>query len=85
MLSGRQMVRCQISDAALDDLAEMKGMSDSTRMTQFLALRDTIEQTASQLFDERPGLPGSIVKIFSKHVQPNPDDFSRGQNNQACE
>ena len=68
MLSDSQVVLCQISDAALDELAGMRGTESSARMAQFLALRQTIEQTASQLFDRSPLLPGAIIKIFSKHV-----------------
>jgi hypothetical protein len=37
-------------------------------MEQFLALREKIEQTASRLFDEKPTIRGSVVRIFSKHV-----------------
>jgi hypothetical protein len=77
MLNGGQVVLCQISDAALDELAGTKGTESSARLAQFLALRETIEQTASQLFDEKPAPPGTIVKIFSKHVRRNVDDVSR--------
>jgi hypothetical protein len=58
MLNDRQVVLRQISDAALDDLAGMKGTESSARMAQFLSLRQTIEQTASRLFDEKAGPPG---------------------------
>jgi Protein of unknown function (DUF1488) len=68
MLNDNQVVLCQISDAALDELAGMKGTESSERMVQFLALRQKVEQTASRLFDERPTLRGSVVRIFSKHV-----------------
>ena len=76
MLNDGQVVLCQISDAALDELAGMKGTESSARMAQFLSLRQTIEQTASRLFDERPNIPGAVVKIFSKHVVRRPDDVA---------
>ena len=68
MLNDDQVVLCQISDAALDELAGMRGTESRARLAQFLSLRQTIEQTASRLFDEKPILRGSVVKIFSKHV-----------------
>jgi len=68
MLNDDQIVLCQISDAALDQLAGMKGTENVARMAQFLSLRETIEQTASRLFDERPALRGSVVRIFSRHI-----------------
>ena len=79
MLNDGQVVLCQISDAALDELAGMKSLESSARMAQFLSLRETIEQTASRLFDERPTLPGSGVKIFFKHVAHKPDEVSQNQ------
>jgi hypothetical protein len=54
MLNDDQVVLCQISDVALDELAGTKGTESSARMDQFLALRPKIEQTASRLFDEKP-------------------------------
>ena len=68
MLNDDQVVVYQISDAALDELAGAKGTESTARMEQFLALREKIEQTASRLFDEKPTIRGSVVRIFSKHV-----------------
>jgi len=85
MLNDGQVVLCQISDAALDKLAGMKGTESSARMAQFLSLRQTIEQTASRLFDEKPGLPGSVVKIFSKQIDRNLDEVAFSQGNQTGE
>ena len=73
MLDGLQVVQCQISDAALDELAGTIGTVSSARMGQFLSLRQSIEHTASRIFDERPPRPGSIVRIFSKHINARPD------------
>lgn len=68
MLNGDEIVLCQISDAALDELAGTKGTEGSARHEQFLALRNAVEQTASRLFDEAPVLRGSVIRIFAKHV-----------------
>lgn len=72
MLNDAHVVQCQISDAALDELAGMTGTESSARMAQFLSLRQTIEQTASRLFDQGPFPRGSVVRIFSKHVRRGP-------------
>jgi hypothetical protein len=69
MLNDEHVVQCQISDAALDELAGMIGTESRVRMAQFLSLRQTIEQMASWLFDQAPFRPGSVVRIFSKHVR----------------
>ena len=67
MLNDNQVVLFQISDAALDELAGMKGTKNSARVaTLFLSLRQTIEQIASRLFDEKPILRGSVVKLFQR-------------------
>lgn len=79
MLNEDRIVLCQISDAALDGLAGMKGTENIARMAQFLSLRETIEQTASRLFDERPALPGSVVRIFSRHIQLELGEAGDGQ------
>jgi hypothetical protein len=84
MLNDGQVVLCQISDAALDELAGMKGTESGARMAQFLSLRQTIEQTASRLFDEGPGVPGAIVKIFSKHVSRRPDEIVAAKSAEAA-
>jgi predicted ATP-dependent serine protease len=73
MLNDERVVQCQISDAALDELAGMKGTESSVRLAQFLSLRDTIEQIASQLYDQTPIVHGHVVRIFSKHISRDPD------------
>lgn len=80
MLNDGQVVVCQISDAALDKLAGMRGTESSARTAQFLSLRQTIERTASRLFDEKPVLPGALIKIFSKHVDAKAGEFSQSDN-----
>jgi len=69
MLDESQVVQCQISDAALDELAGMRGTESSVKAAQFLSLRETIELMASRLYDDAPRMPGYIVRIFSKHVR----------------
>ncbi|MBR0716727.1 DUF1488 family protein [Bradyrhizobium liaoningense] len=69
MLNDGETVDCQISDAAMDDLAGMKGTESSARQAQFLSLRETIERIASNLYDEAPRFKGYVVRIFTKHLE----------------
>jgi hypothetical protein len=68
MHNGEAVVLCQISDAALDELAGMQGTESAARQAQFLSLRQTIEQIATRLFDERRAANGVTVRIFLKDV-----------------
>ena len=69
MLSDGETVQCRISDAAMDELGGVKGTESIARQAQFLALRDTIEQIASDLFDAAPNVKGYVVRIFTKHLR----------------
>jgi hypothetical protein len=69
MMNGGETVECQISDAAMDELAEVRGTPSIARQAQFVAHRDAIEQIASDLFDKAPTIKGYVVRIFSKHIQ----------------
>jgi hypothetical protein len=69
MLNGDETVECQISDAAMDELAGVRGTPSIARQAEFLALRDAIERIASDLFDAGPIVKGSVVRIFTKHIQ----------------
>lgn len=69
MLNDGETVQCQISDAAMDDLAGMKGTETTARQAQFLSLRETIERIASDLYDEAPRFKGYVVRIFTKHLK----------------
>lgn len=71
MLNGDETVDCQISDAAMDELAGVRGSPSTARQTQFLEHRDAIERIASKLFDETRAVKGSVVRIFTKHVPAN--------------
>jgi Protein of unknown function (DUF1488) len=69
MLDDGKVVECLISDAALDELAGMRGTENSARQAQFLSLRDTIEKIASELFAQAPHVDGYVVRIFAKHTR----------------
>jgi hypothetical protein len=69
MMNDDETVQCLISDAAMDDVAEVRGTLSIARQAQFVAHRDTIERIASDLFDKAPIMKGYVVRIFSKHVQ----------------
>jgi hypothetical protein len=69
MLNGDETVECQISDAAMDELAGVRGTPSIARQAQFVALRDAIEQIASGLFDGGPIVKGTVVRIFTKHIR----------------
>ena len=69
MLRDDVTVECQISDAAMDELAGVKGTESSARQAQFLALRDAVESIASGIFEKGPVVKGQVVRIFTKHVR----------------
>ena len=68
MLNGDQTIECQISDAAMDELAGTRGTPSIARQGQFVALRDVIETIASDLYDSGPGVKGATIRIFTKHI-----------------
>ena len=68
MQNGDETVECQISDAAMDELAGVKGTESLARHAQFTALRDAIERIASDMFDAAPAIKGYVVRIFTKHI-----------------
>jgi hypothetical protein len=72
MLNNTKVVSCQISDAAMDQLAGNQGTESRARQAQFLSLRDAIEQIASELFDKAPPIDGYVVRIFAKHTRREP-------------
>jgi hypothetical protein len=59
------VVDCGISSAALDDLFDTKGATSEERNSQFVELRDKIEQIASDIFGRNAS---HQVRIFAKHV-----------------
>jgi hypothetical protein len=68
MQNGDETVECQISDAAMDELAGVKGTESLARQAQFMALRDAVERIASDMFDAAPAVKGYVVRIFTKHI-----------------
>ena len=72
MLHGGDIVECQISDAAMDELGGTRGTESMARQAQFLALRDAVEGIASGMFDRVPVVKGRVIRIFTKHVQKPP-------------
>jgi hypothetical protein len=69
MLNGESVVPCQISDAAMDELAGTAGTENSAGHAQFLSLRDEIERIASDLFAQAPPVDGYVIRIFAKHIK----------------
>ena len=69
MMNDGETVQCQISDAAMDELAGVRGTQSISRQAQFVTHRDAIERIASDLFDKAPSMKGYVVRIFSKHIQ----------------
>jgi Protein of unknown function (DUF1488) len=72
MMNDGEAVPCQISDAAMDELAGAKGTPSIARQAQFVSHRDTIERIASALYDDAPRFKGYVVRIFTKHIQGEP-------------
>jgi hypothetical protein len=72
MLNDGETVQCKISDAAMDELANAKGTPSIARQAQFVSHRDTIEQIASDLYDDAPRFKGYVVRIFTKHIRGAP-------------
>ena len=62
MLNAADTVECQISDAAMDELAGTKGTESMARQAQFLALRDAVEGIASDMFDKVPVVGAAAAK-----------------------
>jgi hypothetical protein len=69
MLNGNETIECQISGAAMDDLAGGKGTLPNDRDEQFSRLRGQIENVASTIFDETTMLKGAVLRIFFKDLR----------------
>ena len=69
MRNGQQIVRCQISIAALSDLADRRRGSTGDLRAEFKASRELIEAIASVLFDRSSNVEKRVVSIFSKHIR----------------
>lgn len=69
MMNGADIIDCEISAAALGDLAGDRWQTPQTlkQEAQFNRCRDQIEAIASDLFDA-PGSESNVVRIFAKHL-----------------
>jgi Protein of unknown function (DUF1488) len=63
-----KVVGCEISSAAMYELAGVRGTMPASRKAQFLHLRDRIERIASDLFKEM-STSGGKVRIFYHHLR----------------
>ena len=73
MKNGQQIVQCQISRAALVDLAgRSTGVATRDLPAQFEAHRELIEAIASAEFDQIGNEETRLVRIFAKHIPSNP-------------
>ena len=68
MRNGQKIVQCQISIAALSDLADRRRGSTGDLRAEFKANRELIEAIASALFDRSSNVETRVVSIFSKHI-----------------
>ena len=72
MRNGQQIVQCQISRAALGDLAgRSTGGAARDLPAQFEAHRELIEAIASAQFDQISNEETRLVRIFAKHIPSN--------------
>jgi hypothetical protein len=67
MMNGEQIVQCQISNAALGDLAGRWRVATRDLPAEFEAHRTLIEATASEQFDRNKET--RLVRIFAKHIR----------------
>ena len=68
MRNGEQIVQCQISNAALGDLAGRWRGAARDLAAEFEAHRELIEAIASKQFDQTSSNETRLVRIFSKHI-----------------
>jgi hypothetical protein len=69
MLNKGETVECEISSAALDELAGGKGTANAAREALFSRQHPEIERIASNIFDDGAFVHGAIVRIFAKHIR----------------
>jgi hypothetical protein len=70
MADGPRIIDCQISSAALDDLAGQRSKPPRVlnRDAQFLEFRDQIEKLVSDQFDRDVESKPKLVRVFAKHI-----------------
>jgi hypothetical protein len=69
MLNNGETVQCEISSAALDELAGGRGTALAGREDLFMSHRLEIERVASVVFGSSSPVRGAIVRIFAKHIR----------------
>jgi hypothetical protein len=69
MLNEGETVECEISSAALDELAGGKGTALAAREPLFLLHRTEVERFAANIFDDGLTVQGAVVRIFAKHIR----------------
>jgi Protein of unknown function (DUF1488) len=69
MRNGEQIVQCQISNAALGNLAGRWRGAARDVPAEFEAHRELIEAIASELFDQTSNGETRLVCIFAKHIR----------------
>ena len=69
MWNGEQIVQCQISHAALGDLAGRWNGGARDSRAEFEAHRELIEAIASEQFDQTSNGETRLVRIFAKHIR----------------
>ena len=73
MRNGQQIIQCEISRAALVDLAgRSTGVAARDLPVQFEAHRELIETIASAQFDQISHEETRLVRIFAKHIPSHP-------------
>jgi hypothetical protein len=69
MVSGSEVISCEVSGSAMDRLERIRRYGAPHRLEQFLRLRDRIEVVASYLWDAGDVSPDNKVRIFGKHFR----------------
>ena len=68
MRNGERIVQCQISRAAIGDLADRWRGAGRDSRAEFEAHRELIEAIASAQFDQTSNEETRLVCIFAKHI-----------------
>ena len=78
MRNGQQFVQCEVSRAALADLAGGWTAGAARDLpAQFESHRELIEAIASAQFDQTPNKETRLVRIFVKHIPSSTTQKSR--------
>jgi Protein of unknown function (DUF1488) len=69
MRNGEQIIQCQISNAALSNVAGSSRAAARDLPAEFETHRERIEVIASELFDQASNKETRLVRIFAKHIR----------------